>query len=98
LREPEYGREHVIRQVRSNGEIKWQGSTIYIGAALIGEPVGLIENRDDGWTVSYGPIELGVIAHGSNRLQKPKRRRPCGHVDNARALPTCPQGQQKQKQ
>src|SRR5712692_2752360 len=61
LREPEYGSERTVRRVRQNGEIKWQGSMIYIGTALIGEPVGLVENVDGGWTASYGPIVLGVI-------------------------------------
>ncbi len=97
LREPEYGSERTVRRVRQNGEIKWQGSMIYIGTALIGEPVGLVENVDGGWTASYGPIVLGVIAHGSDRLRKPRRRRPCGRVDNASALPTSPQGQQQQQ-
>jgi putative transposase len=94
LREPDYSADHEVRRVRHSGEIRWQGDTIYISAALIGEPVGLIENDDGGWSVSYGPIDLGVIAHGDNRLRKPKRR-TCGHVDNAAR---CPQGPQAQQQ
>lgn len=93
LREPDYGSEHVVRRVRHNGEIKWQGNTIYITTALIGEPVGLVEH-DGGWRLSYGPIELGVIAHGSDRLRKP-RSHARGLVDNAYALPTSPQAQQQ---
>ncbi len=96
LREPEYGDEHAVRRVRHNGEIKWQGNTIYIGSALIGEPIGLVEDAARGWTACYGPIVLGVIAHGSDRLRKPRRRR-CGLVDNASALPTSPQPQQQQQ-
>ena len=38
----------------------------YISTALVGEPVGLLENDDGSWSVSYGPIDLGVIAHGDN--------------------------------
>ncbi len=96
LREPEYGGEHAVRRVRHNGEIKWHGDTIYIGSALIGEPIALLEDADRGWTACYGPIVLGVIAHGSDRLRKPRRRR-CGLVDNASALPTSPQPQQQQQ-
>ncbi len=96
LREPEYGDEHAVRRVRHNGEIKWHGETIYIGSALIGEPIGLVEDADRGWTACYGPIVLGVIAHGSDRLRKPRRRRR-GLVDNASALPTSPQAQQQQQ-
>jgi len=95
LREPGYG-EHVVRRVRHNGEIKWQGETIYINAALIGEPVGLREQDAAGWTVYYGPIMLGTVAHHGDRLQKPKRKKACGHVDDASASPTSPQAQQKQ--
>lgn len=82
LREPEYGADHEVRRVRHSGEIRWQGDTIYINAALVGEPIGLIEIDNGGWSVSYGPIDLGVIAHGDNRLRKPKPP-ACGHVDNA---------------
>ena len=98
LREPNYGTDHEVRYVRHNGEIRWQGDTIYISEALIGEPVGLIENEDGNWTVSYGPIVLGIIAHDGDRLRKPKRRTR-GLVDNAKTR--CPQGppvEQQQKQ
>jgi putative transposase len=82
LREPEY-LEHEVRRVRHNGEIRWQGQTIYIGQALIGEPVGLRQNDAAGWTVCYGPITLGTINRDDHRLRKPKRHRACGHVDDA---------------
>jgi putative transposase len=82
LREPEYSADHEVRRVRHSGEIRWQGGTIYINTALVGEPIGLIETDGDGWSVSYGPIDLGVIPHGDNRLRKPKPP-ACGHVDNA---------------
>jgi putative transposase len=84
-----------VRRVRHNGEIRWQGQTIYISEALIGEPVGLCEHDASGSTVCYGPIVLGTIAHRGDRLQKPKRRAR-GRVDDARASPTSPQAQQKQ--
>jgi len=96
LREPSYDGDDTVRRVRHNGEVRWQGSTVYISEALIGEPIGLREEADGSWNVSYGPIELGVIAHRGDRLQKPKRR-TCGRVDNASALPTSPQAQQQQQ-
>jgi hypothetical protein len=61
LREPEYASDHEVRRVRHNGEIKWQGGLIFIGEALIGEPVGLSETEAGDWRVCYGPIELGSI-------------------------------------
>jgi hypothetical protein len=98
LREPSYGADHAVRRVRHNGEIRWQGRTIYISAALIGEPIGLIENDAAGWTVWYGPIGLGVIAHGGDRLRKPTQQPACGLVDNAARCPQGPQSQQHQQQ
>jgi putative transposase len=97
LREPDYSADHEVRYVRHNGEIRWRGDTIYISEALIGEPVGLLENQDGSSTVCYGPITLGVIAHDGDRLRKPKRRRrTCGLVDNAKTR--CPQGPQVEQQ
>lgn len=97
LRAPDYGPDHTVRRVRRNGEIRWQANTIYISEALIGEPIGLIDDEDGDWTVSYGPIVLGVIAHRGDRLRKPKRRAR-GRVDNPVGLPTSPPAQQQQQQ
>jgi hypothetical protein len=94
LRKPEYSDDRDVRSVRRNGDIKWQGSTIYISEALVGEPVGLTEN-ESGWTVSYGPILLGAIERGRGRLRKPKRNtKGCGLEDNATRCPQGPQPQQ----
>jgi len=82
--------------VRHSGEIRWQGSTVYISEALAREPIGLKQEEDGSWTAFYGPILLGVIAHDGDRLRKPKRRTR-GRVDNASALPTSPQVQQQQQ-
>ena len=38
LRSPEYGSEANVRRVRTNGQIKWKGSLIYLSEALVGEP------------------------------------------------------------
>jgi putative transposase len=96
LREPDYGADHAIRRVRHNGEIRWQSNTVYISAALTGEPIGLLENDGGDWTVSYGPIVLGIIAHGGDRLRKPQNQTACGLVDNAARCPQGPQSQQQQ--
>lgn len=93
LREPSYGADHEVRRVRHNGEIRWQGNTIYISAALLGEPIGLRETGDGGWTASFGPVLLGLIAHRGDRLRKPKPP-ACGLVDNAARCPQGPQPQQ----
>jgi transposase InsO family protein len=61
-REPEYPDEHEIRRVRTNGEIKWHGSHIFVSEALIGEPIGLLQLADGAWRISYASIELGEIS------------------------------------
>lgn len=99
LRSPEYADPQLVRRVRSNGEIRWQGERVFVGEALIGEPVGLSELANGRWRVVYGPVELGWLdAKGRLRPPPPDRRRrmPCGFVDNASALPTTPQGQHHQ--
>ena len=88
LREPEYGPDHVVRRVRPNGAIRWRDKEIYISAALTGEPLGLVE-CGAGWEIAFGSLLLGTIAHGGDRLRKPKRT-SCGPVDSASALPTGP--------
>lgn len=95
LREPDY-HDQIVRRVRHNGEIKWNGHTVYISEALVGEPVGLAEDDNGCWTVSFGQTELGVITHRGDRLTKPKRK-ACGLVDDAkRRRPQGPQPQQQQ--
>jgi transposase InsO family protein len=96
LREPSYSAEHTVRRVRHNGEIRWQGHTVYINTALTGEPIGLIETDGGSWSVSYGPIALGIIAHDGDRLRKPTSPAR-GLVDNAARCPQGPQSQQQQQ-
>jgi len=56
----EYPPMTMVRRVRSNGQIKWRGGLVYISQALIGELVGITEDKD-AWLVSFGPIPLGLI-------------------------------------
>jgi transposase InsO family protein len=86
LREPHYDDGHEVRRVRHNGEIRWRNRTLYVNQALAGEPVGLVENADGSSTVSYGPITLGTIGRGDDRLRRPRQRHD-GPVDDACASP-----------
>ena len=78
LREPDYAADELVRRVRQNGEIKWQGGLLFLGQALIGEPVGISEIDHDCWRVRYGPIELGTIDRAGN-FARPQR----GHAPAA---------------
>lgn len=92
LRSPEPAAGSIVRRVRRNGDIKWQGGTLYLSLALVGEPVALEEAADGSWIVTYGPVPLGSIARRGNCL-KPLRRAD-GPVDDARRRPRVPQPQQ----
>jgi transposase InsO family protein len=93
LREPEYPTGWIERRVRPNGTLRWRASEIYLTQALAGEVVALLETENGGWDVRFGPIELGVIDDGAQRLRKPKAAAR-GLVDNPDGLPTTPQAQQ----
>jgi len=49
-----------VRRVRSNGQIKWRGELVFVSEALVGELVGITEDKK-GWLVSFGPIPLGLL-------------------------------------
>ena len=49
------------RQVRSNGQIKWQGRMRSIGEAFVGQLIGLRRVAPDGYEVYFGPARLGLL-------------------------------------
>jgi putative transposase len=71
LRSPEYASDTAVRRVRRNGEIKWRNGFVYVSTALVGEPVGIEEGEDGAWHVRFGPVLLGSIADGTERLKAP---------------------------
>ena len=97
---PGYPEGHEQRRVRHNGEIKWRGKTVYINQALAGKTVGLAETdaeTDEGtWSVHFGPIHLGLIAHRGERLKRPKQT-ASGRVDKSADLPPNPAAQSQQQ-
>lgn len=75
--ELEYESGVTVRRVRSNGEIKWRGSLLYLSEALRGEPVGLVAQDDRYWTIRVGPVEIGLLdAHTRNILHTPPKVLP----------------------
>jgi transposase InsO family protein len=69
LREPEYGRDHQVRRVRSNGEIKWRGERLFIGEAFVGEPVGIRPDADGDDVVTFAAWPLGRIEWKSKKFR-----------------------------
>ena len=68
LAEPWYDATHLDRRVRSSGDIKWGGASIFISETLAGETVGVAETSDGHWIVRYAQIDLGIIDTKTSRL------------------------------
>jgi transposase InsO family protein len=57
----EYSGDIVVRQVRSKGEIKWKGKSIYMSEALIGEQVGLMPIGERLWEIRFSFLPIGIL-------------------------------------
>jgi transposase InsO family protein len=68
--EPDYPAEAAIRQVRTNGDIKWRGQLVHISSALAGEAVAIEEDEAGDWRVRFYDHPLGVIDRKLNRLRR----------------------------
>jgi len=81
VRAPDYEVGVTVRQVRTNGEIKWKGDTIYLSEALRGEPVGLVPQDDRFWTIRFGPLSIGLLdGHARRVLHTPTKVLPMSPV------------------
>ena len=81
VRAPEYEVGMTVRQVRTNGEIKWKGDTIYLSEALRGEPVGLVQHDDRFWNIRFGPLSIGLLDnHARCILHTPTKVSPMSPV------------------
>ena len=72
LPEPDYSSGSVLRQVRSNGEIKWDGDFVHICSALAGETVAVEETEDGHWRVRFFDVPIAIIDRDT---RKPRRYR-----------------------
>lgn len=70
LAEPDYPVEAAVRQVRSNGEIKWRGDFIYICSSLAGEAVAVEETENGQWKVRFFDVPLGIIDTQTRKLRR----------------------------
>lgn len=69
LDEPWYDADHEVRRVRPNGEIKWRGGRVFIGEALAGELVGLLEHERGGHLARFCDRALGLV-DGAGRFHR----------------------------
>ena len=65
---PEYGYGHIVRQVRHNGDIKFQGRMFYLTESLDGLPVGLKEIADGLWQIQFSFYILGSVDLRKNKI------------------------------
>ena len=65
LIEPDYPIDWPKRQVRSNGDIKWQGGMIFLGEAFIGQTVGLQPAGRGLWVVRFMDPGVGSVGRES---------------------------------
>ena len=87
LPEPDYPSHADIRRVRSNGEIKWAGATLYVSEALIGELVAIEETENGELQMRFYDKPIAVIDTRQKRLRRlgvPAR----GHAQPVKVSPT----------
>lgn len=70
LPEPDYPAAATVRQVRSNGEIKWQGGLVHVCSALAGEAVAVEETEAGEWQVRFFALPIGVIDAKAGKLRR----------------------------
>jgi hypothetical protein len=70
LPKPDYPAEAAVRQVRSNGEIKWRGDFIHICSALADEAVAIEETENGHWQVCFFDVPIGIIDPKTRKLRR----------------------------
>jgi len=67
---PDYAVDMLVRRVRRNGTIKWQGRLVYVAQVLAGEPLGIRRGEATGRVdVYFYRVLLGTIeARGEARI------------------------------
>lgn len=56
-----YAAGNHVRQVRSNGEIRWAGRKRFIGEAFVGQAVGLRQLKPNSYAVSFANLLIGHL-------------------------------------
>ena len=70
IRPPEYPAGVTVRNVRSNGQIKWKGEMVYVSESLRGEPIGLVQIDERTWSILFGPLIIGLLDDPTRRVDK----------------------------
>ncbi len=80
----DYATDFDVRTVRHNGQIKWQGRSIYLSQVLAKQPIGFKQISERRWSIYYSFYLLGYWNQAKQRLEpiKPEKR-----IYNARQKP-----------
>jgi putative transposase len=71
LDEVSYPKHFLVRQVRTNGEMRWCSKMYYVSESLHGQPIGL-EPIDDGRAIVYfARLKLGLIDARRDKIIRP---------------------------
>jgi transposase InsO family protein len=78
---PAYTTDMIVRRVRTNGTIKWQGRLVYIAEVLAGEWLGLRQDQTSLVHIHFYAAHLGALqargkAWGFRRVRPPLQGRP----------------------
>ena len=70
LAEPEYGNGWEVRRVRECGTMRWWSHSIFVGRALVGEPIGLQPLGDGVWRVWFYGYPVGLFDERKRKIGK----------------------------
>jgi len=72
----DYRADEQVRRVRSSGEIRWNGSLLFVSEAIIGETVAVSSRADGHWLIRFADVPLGLIDRQSGQLSRFGAGRP----------------------
>ena len=64
----EYESGVLVRRVRHNGEIRWQGTLLYVSELLAKEPLGFKPRDQETWQVRYSFHQLGTFSERTKTI------------------------------
>jgi len=63
-----YDNGYRVRQVRQNGEIKWQGQLLYLSQVLAKEPIGFKQIEESLWEIYFSFYLRGMYDERQKRI------------------------------
>ena len=77
-RKLEYDTTMDVRSVRSNGQLKWNGTQIFASEVLAGAQIGLLQIGEAAWSIHFGHVLIGYLDGLTARVQNrlPQRLAP----------------------